>query len=136
MRWRSHVAVVALGIAIVLTSGCTKTMMFSTATKVGLDISQRADQVVDMTLGYDRVEVVSIPVKPDTDATGTDDTYSVLGIFDLRYGNPFAGQPLTLNQFFGTGAAARQMAQDPRFQRFFGRQAGELAPQPSKEPKP
>jgi hypothetical protein len=114
------------------TGGCVNTVIFSTATKVGLDISQRADQVIDVSLGYDRIEVVSIPAPTDTDAGANTDTYSVLGIFDLRYGNPWADQPLVVNQFFGTGVAAQRMANDPSFQRFFGDKAGQLAPIPAK----
>lgn len=112
--------------------GCVNTMMFSTATKVGLDISQRADQVIDVSLGYDRIEVVSIPAPKDSDASQDTEAYSVLGIFDLRYGNPWLDRPLIVNQFFGTGAAAQKMANDARFRQFFGEKAGQLAPEPAR----
>jgi len=105
--------------------GCANTLAFGTATKFGLDISQRVDQMVEISLGYDRVEVASIPA-PEGDPNQAEDTYAVLGIFDVKYGNPWIDQPLILNQFFATGWAARQVAQDPRFQEFFGRRSGEI----------
>jgi hypothetical protein len=124
---------VGLLLPITLVSGgCVNTMMFSTATKVGIDISQRADQIIDVSLGYDRIEVVSIPAPKDADAGPDTEAYSVLGIFDLRYGNPWLDRPLVVNQFFGTGNAAQKMAKDARFQRFFGEKAGQLAPEPTR----
>lgn len=117
-------ALPALLMALLL-PGCANTLAFGTATKFGLDISQRADQMIEVSLGYDRVEVASIPAPTDDPANG-EDTYATLGIFDVRYGNPWADQPLILNQFFATRWAARQAAQDPRFQEFFGKRAGEI----------
>lgn len=111
-----------------MTAGCANTLAFGTATKFGLDISQRADQMVEVSLGYDRVEVASIPA-PQADPSENEDTYAVLGIFDVKYGNPWKLEPLVLNQFFATGWAARRAAQDPRFQEFFGRRAGEITGQ-------
>ena len=113
------------------TAACTKTLMFSTATKVGLDISQRTDQMIEVTFGYDRVELVSIPAPADTDAgTGPSgkDTYSVLGIFSVSYGNPFAipRQPLKVDQFFATGEAAKTAATTPGIKDLFGRRTREI----------
>ena len=45
-----------------LAGGCNTYLAFSTATKFGVDISQRADQTIDVLMGYQRVEVGSIPV--------------------------------------------------------------------------
>jgi hypothetical protein len=129
---KGRIGLAALLLVVAVGGGaCVNTMMFSTATKVGLDISQRADQVIDVSLGYDRVEVVSIPAPKDSDAGTDKETYSVLGIFDLRYGNPWT-EPLVVNQFFGTGAAAQKMARDGDFRRFFGEKAGQLAPEPTR----
>lgn len=122
-------------------AGCQNVLGFSTATKFGLDISQRPDQTIDVSMGYDRTEVASIPAPKNEDATesadgtGTD-TYSVLGTFVVSYGNPFLDQPLVLDQFFATGMAARKAARSPELQRFFGKAAGKIAAdnKPSAQP--
>lgn len=107
--------------------GCTaKTLAFATATKFGLDISQQADQTVDVSMGYDRAEVACIPAN-NSDAGKDADTYSVLGFFRIKYGNPWTLQPVTLNQVFATGWAARQAAKNPQLQAFFGKTAGQIA---------
>lgn len=109
--------------------GCSKTLIFSTATKVGLDISQRADQVIDVTFGYDRMELVSIPAPKDADAVDGKDTYSVLGVFSVSYGNPFAlqdRQPLKVDQFFATGQAAKKAADTPGLQDLFGKRTRQI----------
>lgn len=115
-------------------TGCTNVLAFGTATKFALDVSQRADQTVDVSLGYDRAEIASIPAPKNVDSTGAsvenpgDDAYSVLGTFSVTYGNPFVdSQPLVLDQFFATGWAARIAAKNPRMQAFFGREAHEIA---------
>lgn len=111
-------------------SGCTNVLAFTTATKFGLDIAQRADQTVDVTMGYDRSEIASIPVpKKDeiSDADANSDAYSVLGTFWVRYDTPWGEQPLELDQFFATGMAARQAAKSPEMGKVFGRKAGCIA---------
>lgn len=124
--------------ALVLLSSCAKSLTFGTATKFGLDISQRADQMIDVSLGYDRVEVVSIPALEEN-ATDQQDTYSVLGIFSVQYGNPWKGEPLKLDQFFATGQAAKKAANTPGLQQLFGvrtRQIIEKKPNaPKEEPR-
>lgn len=105
---------------IVILTGCGKTLAFGTATKFGLDISQRPDQMIDVTMGYDRYEVASVPAQEKDAENDDEDTYSVLGTFSVSYGSPWL-EPLVLRQFFATGWAARQAAADPHFQRFLGR---------------
>lgn len=106
------IAVFALTLA-----GCRSYLAFSTGTTFGLDISQDADQTVDVVMGYQRAEVASIPVPKDTDASTDKDSYSVLGSFYVNYGNPFTGmftssqQGLTIRQQFATGLAARYSAE-------------------------
>jgi hypothetical protein len=139
MRLRSlSRALVLLGVAVAA-AGCSTTvttLAFGTATKFALDISQRPDQLVEVVLGYDRVEIVSIPAT-DSDATrnadgsGTD-TYAVLGTFSVSYGTPWA-EPLKIRQFFATGRAAREAAENPEFQRLFGRTAGEIQHEADKQ---
>lgn len=116
-------------------AGCGNTLAFGTATKFGLDISQQADQTINVSMGYDRAEVVSIPAPSDADAKNGEDTYSVLGIFDVRYDTPWGEQPLVLHQFFATGWAAHQAARDPSLQTLFGFRAAEICGDPCKPSK-
>ena len=111
-------------------AGCAKTLAFGTATKFALDVSQQADKNIDVSLGYDRAEIASIPAPKGKDASDEEDTYSVLGTFFVHYDNPFvANDPLRLNQFFATGAAARTAAQSARFRTYFGHSAGVIEDQ-------
>lgn len=116
--------------------GCGNYLAFSTATKFGLDISQRADQTADIVVGYQRAEIASIPVpdnaeKPNgtKDATTEYDAYSVLGTFDVKY-NPKIWNTtetgIEINQFFATGLAARKVAEDPEMQKWFGNSLGTI----------
>lgn len=122
----------AVAAAAVLATGCANTLGFSTATKFGLDVSQQADQTINVSMGYDRAEVAAIPAPDQADAGANDDTYSVLGLFDIRYDNPWTptGPPLRLHQFFATGMAARQAAEDPSLQTLFGKRAAEICGAP------
>lgn len=111
-------------------AGCTKTLAFGTATKFALDVSQQADKNIDVSLGYDRAEIASIPAPKDRDANANEDTYSVLGTFFVHYDNPFnSTDPLRLNQFFATGAAAQTAAKSARFRTYFGHSAGVIEDQ-------
>src|SRR5215470_551670 len=107
-------------------AGCAKVVAFSTATKFGLDISQRADQTIEVSMGYDRVEVASIPALEKDATRDGDDTYSVLGTFAVAYGNPWRDQPLVLKQFFATGWAARRAAKTEGFVDWFGKKTGQI----------
>jgi hypothetical protein len=121
------VGLVSVVASTVLLTGCSNRLAFGTATKFGVDVSQRPDQTVEMTIGYDRAEVVVIPVPQDAkDATDTKDTYAVIGTFQVKHGNPFAGGALIIHQFFATGRAAIRAAQDPKFQEIFGTAAGDI----------
>ncbi|MCP4369298.1 MAG: hypothetical protein GY797_14455 [Deltaproteobacteria bacterium] len=106
--------------------GCKSYLGFSTATKFGLDISQRPDQTLDVVMGFQRLEVASIPVPKDKDASQTEDAYSVLGTFEVEYGNPFVREPLIINQLFATGMAARKTAANSAMQSWFGEAAGRI----------
>lgn len=125
MRARATAAVLALAVM----SGCAKRYIaFTTATKFALDVSQKADQTIDVSLGYDRAELASIPATEDN--AGADvDTYSILGKFMVRYGNPFSGTPLVLNQVFATGAAARNAAESEAGRAYFGALAHDVEEQ-------
>src|SRR5687767_13631711 len=118
---------------LALGSGCKNHLAFGTVTKFGLDISQKPDQTIDVTMGYRRAEMVSIPVakndKQPADADESKDAYSVLGRFNVSYGNPFKTGPnegLHLKQFFATGMAARAAARNAEMRQAFGEAAGEV----------
>ncbi len=114
---------------LLLGGGCRNQLAFGTATKFGLDISQKADQTIDVTMGYRRAEMASIPVPLDTDASTNTDAYSVLGRFNVTYGDPFKpgeNEGLHLRQFFATGMAARVAATNADMRQAFGEAAGQV----------
>jgi hypothetical protein len=113
-------------------AGCSSSerlLAFATATTFGLDISLRADDNVNVVLGYDRVEVATVPVQETKDASKTDDAYSVLGFFHVDYGNPWnPGSDLTLKQLFATGVAAQESSSQPTgLQKFLAQKAAGIA---------
>ena len=114
----------ALAVPLALATGCCakRYIAFTTATKFALDVSQKADQTIDVSMGYDRSELASVPAIEDN-ADGTKDAYAVLGKFSVKYGNPFT-TPLVLNQVFATGIAARNAAASEQGRTYFGEQAG------------
>ena len=63
--------------AVFLLTGCSHFfghyLAFATATKFGVDMSQRPDQTVDVVMGYQRLEMASIPVPDGKDASKTED---------------------------------------------------------------
>ena len=112
-----------------LGGACRNQLAFTTSTKFGLDISQKADQTVDVTMGYRRAEMASIPVPGGADADETRDAYSVLGRFNVSYGDPFkagTNEGLHLRQFFATGMAARAAARNSAMRKALGEAAGEI----------
>ncbi len=119
----------SLLLLLAIVSGCRNQLAFGTATKFGLDISQKADQTVDVTMGYRRAEMASIPVPGGEDASETNDAYSVLARFNVTYGDPWKSgenDGLHLRQFFATGMAARTAATTPDMQKAFGQAVGEI----------
>jgi hypothetical protein len=134
MRDLAAVRAAVLLLAAATVAGCgASTLVFGTATKFALDVSQRPDQLIELTLGYDRLELASIPAKEADARKDAEDTYSVLGIFSFAYGNPWGDEPLVIRQFFATGWAARHAAENPDFQRFFGRKTGEIVREAERE---
>lgn len=126
-------AVIALAAAGAGCSTSRHLLAFATATTFGLDISLRADDNLNVQMGYDRVEIASIPVPPEKDAAGKDDAYSVLGYYHVDYGNPWIpdDKPLTIKQLFATGRAALSASKGSNgLQDFLGQKAGNIAGQP------
>lgn len=78
-------------------------------------------------MGYRRAEMASVPVAKKgesvADADDTNDAYSVLGRFNVSYGNPWKLEGLHLRQFFATGMAARIAATNTAMQEAFGEAA-------------
>lgn len=133
LPWRRAALLTGSLVLMTLGSGCKNHLAFGTVTKFGLDISQKPDQTIDVTMGYRRAEMASIPVAKNdqepADADGSKDAYSVLGRFNVSYGNPFKTGPnegLHLKQFFATGMAARAAAKSADMRRAFGEAAGEV----------
>ena len=109
-------------------SGCANHLAFATSTTFGLDVSQRADQTVDVVMGYQRAEIASIPVSEEKGSSKDHDSYSVLGTFNVDYKwNPFADGALHLTQVFSTGKAARLAAKQLDSQRYFANKVKEIA---------
>jgi hypothetical protein len=131
---RAAVVAALLPLAALVGSGCARTLAFGTATKFALDISQKADQTIDVSMGYDRAEIAAIPAPPGHATEAGEDTYSVLGTFYVTYGNPWLDEPVRLNQFFATGMAAKKAAQSERFRRFFGQSAGVIDKKKEEQP--
>ena len=123
--WRSCVIGLVVAMIALGTGGCAKRLAFATATKFGLDVSQRADQTVEMSVGYDRIETVVMPAE-EKGVSDASDTYAVLGTFQVKHGNPFANQALVIHQFFATGRAAIRAAETEQFQRLFGAEAADI----------
>lgn len=123
--------------------GCGNYLAFSTATKFGLDISQRADQTADIVVGYQRAEIASIPV-PDNaaktddakDASNKYDAYAVLGTFNVEYNTNLFDRTkkgIEINQLFATGMAAREVVKDPKMGEWFGTALGTIKKQEGAE---
>ena len=123
-KYWSLVKAVALAVtSVTLLSGCRNYLVFSTATKFGLDASLRSDQQPELTFGYQRAEVVSIPLSQTNravDATTTNDAYSVLGTFFVSFSHapriPFTNigtnAGIRVNQLFATGIAAQKVSKN------------------------
>ena len=126
VSWRLWVAAMLLTLG---SAGCKNYLVFTTATKFGLDASQRADRTVEVTLGYQRAEVVSIPACREDEgvdpaeshcfADGKEDTYTVLGTFHVNQGNPFTMEPIEIQQVFATGMAAQNASNNPAIAKIF-----------------
>jgi hypothetical protein len=99
-------------------AGCQSYLAFNTDTKFGLDISQSAQQQPEVTMGYQRVAIVSMPVlgtndgRAYYDANANHDAYSVLGSINIKYDPALSSATggIRILQIFATGEAARSVA--------------------------
>ncbi len=138
MQWKSQVGrVLPVAVCALFVAGCQGYLVFTTATKAGLHISQQADQSPSALFGYKRAEVASIPANPKNAST-TEDTYSVLATFCVRYDPLFsqsAEDSLQIRSVFATGMAAREAAKNPEMQSFFAAAALKQVLAPGKTEK-
>lgn len=129
--------VLAWTIVIILT-GCQDYLVFTTATKFGLEVTQEPEQPPKMLLGYKRSEMAIIPARKATAKDGND-TYSVLGDFCVM-ANPSlldfwnnlkpekeVSDSLHIRSIFATGIAAQKAAENPHMQELFGIYAADHA---------
>jgi hypothetical protein len=117
-------------VVLVSLSGCNNYLVFTTATKFGLEVYQEAGQPPKMLMGYKRAEIAIIPAT-HTNADETKDTYSVLGDFcvhanpslrawwDGITGGSDIADSLQIRSLFVTGYAAQKAASDKDIQTFF-----------------
>ncbi len=132
---RAFVLAIAVLISVGTLPGCNNYLVFTTATKFAIDVSQDGNQPPKVVLGYKRAEVAVIPAEHRA-ATATEDTYAVLGNFCVM-ANPslydWIGSmikkensqdikdSLQIRSVFATGMAARQAAETAEMQAFFAR---------------
>ena len=118
--------------ALASLSGCNNYLVFTTATKFGLEVYQDAGQPPKVLMGYKRSETAIIPAT-HTNANETKDTYSVLGDFcvhadpSLRAwwegitGGSDTADSLQIRSLFVTGYAAQKAASDTAIQNYFAK---------------
>jgi hypothetical protein len=112
----SRLATLGLCLLAVLAAGCTGLrVIITTGTTIGLkatpgDGQTRSPQV---TLGYKRAELALVPTA-GTHASATEDAFSTLAAF--YFNTKWFGRT-ELSSFIGTGAAARDIQQQPEFQK-------------------
>jgi hypothetical protein len=119
-------------VAAALICGCSHSVLFTSDTKIGLDISQSGSQAPEAAFGYKRSAVVIMPVRGTNSATGVDasdtnDCYSVLADVSLswRWTVPLLSSNtntgIHIGEIMATGAAARSLATNQTLGELFGR---------------
>ncbi len=108
---RRSVVLVGLGVLAAL-SGCAPAnhLVFTTYTKVGLDLSAVGQTPTHVLLGYKRFEGALIPVDLESKAGQAGEAQSVYAGFNLE-NDWFQG--LKITQAFATGKAAQKAASNP-----------------------
>lgn len=101
--------IIVAAAALCAVTGCsTRRLVFTTYTKVGLDVSTTDGNTPNGVFGYKRFEGAIIPYQPDP--TGSKDAASVFAAMDVD--NRWFGG-LTIRQLFATGDAAVTAAGTP-----------------------
>ncbi|HTI69326.1 MAG TPA: hypothetical protein VMF06_05145 [Candidatus Limnocylindria bacterium] len=98
-------AVVATGL---FAGGCqSKQLVFTTYTKVGLNISATGNLPNSLTFGYKRFEGAIVPVDPSKASNGVPEmpsVYAVMGVTNQWF------KGISIYQRFATGVAAENIA--------------------------
>ncbi len=98
-------------LAALVAAGCgTNTLVFTTYTNLGLDVSAANGTPTKAVLGYKRFEGAIIPVDPSKRTATEGDAMSVYAAIDMR--NQWL-DGLTVLQVFATGDAAVKAAEKP-----------------------
>lgn len=107
-----HRLVIGLAISTaLLVAGCAaKTLVFTTYTNLGLDVSAANGSPTKAVFGYKRFEGAVIPVDPSKRTKTDGDAMSVFAAIDLTNGW-LSG--LSVLQIFATGDAAESAAKNP-----------------------
>lgn len=99
------------GPLLLVTLGCSSNrLIFTTYTKLGIDVSASNGTTTGAMLGYKRFEGALIPVDPAKATGEAGDIGSVLAVLDFDNG---WFQGMKLFQIFATGKAAEDAANDP-----------------------
>jgi hypothetical protein len=114
---RKHAYATIFALLASLGQGCQNYLAFNTDTKFGLDISQSAQAQPEVTFGYQRLAVVSMPAGTNAnggarDANTNSDGYSVVGSISIKYNPSLIGTNggVRILQLFATGQTAREVS--------------------------
>ncbi|MCR9093060.1 MAG: hypothetical protein NXI30_02475 [bacterium] len=102
-----HVLTTACATALFSASGCSvssDSLIFTTYTKVGLDVSATDGTPTEAVFGYKRFEGAIVPVDETSDEPATHSVFAGLCIENSWLGG------LDIHQVFATGAAAETAA--------------------------
>ena len=106
MRTRALARLGGLALLTALAGGCaTDHLIFTTYTKVGLDITVAEGTPTEAVFGYKRFEGAIVPVNPEEDTTDLSSIYAGICVENSWI------QGLEVGQVFATGTAAENMAE-------------------------
>jgi hypothetical protein len=100
----------AAAIATVFCGCAARNLVFTTYTKVGLDVSATSNEPPNGVFGYKRFEGTIIPFDAESAVDEKEDVASVYSAIDLK--NEWFGG-LAIFQVFATGTAAQKVAEKP-----------------------
>jgi hypothetical protein len=105
-------------------TGERRALVFSTATNIGLKVGFTGQVPSSIKFGFERGELLIIPLHSQTTAEKPDRYTSVLASIDMNLDTPsMKDADLQVSQFFATGAAARNLAKHPDIRAYFQRLA-------------
>lgn len=110
MSERRVVSGFVISMALLTTSCASRTLVFTTYTNIGLDVSAANGSPTKAVFGYKRFEGAVIPVDPSKRTKNDGDAMSVFAAIDLK--NEWLNG-LSVLQIFATGQAAENAASNP-----------------------